>query len=147
MVFLFPFSSNAQEQVKRIFGSYLTVFSSFQKEFNKFFSPLYSCFSASSSSLVSVFLPPSLVVPANLLHTFFCHGLSYFQHALTLFSFLGFKRDACSWIEGLLFEKEGGVLLHVVGQILGRSKGHALSLSPPPCIYTPLNEVGCLGLV
>jgi len=130
MVFLFPFSSNAQEQVKRILVHTLLFSVVFRRNLTSFSPPSTHVFLLLLHLWFQFSFPPSLVVPANLLHTFFCHGLSYFQHTLTLFSFLGFKRDACSWIEGLLFEKEGGVLLHAVGQILGRSKGHALSLSP-----------------
>jgi hypothetical protein len=117
-----------------VLGRNLTSFSPLSTHIFMLLLPLWFRFS----------FPPSLVVPTGLLHTFFCHGFSHYWHSLTLLSPLGFKRDACSWVGGLLYGKEGMGLLHAAGWILGKIKGLSLSLSP--CIYTPFKWGGVFGV-
>jgi len=54
--------------------------------------------------------------------------LAIFWYSLTLLSSLGFKRDAYSWVEGLLFGKKGEGLLHVAGWFFFVKEGDCCSL-------------------
>jgi hypothetical protein len=60
--------------------------------------------------------------------------LAIYGSSLTVLSSLSFKRDECSWVEGLLFGKKGEGLLHTAGRFWGRVR---VTLSLSPCIYTP----------
>jgi hypothetical protein len=72
--------------------------------------------------------------------------LAIYDSSLIVLSSLRFKRDACSWVEGLLFGKEGEGLLHAAGRFWGRVRA-TLSLSLSLYLYPRLNKVGCLALV
>jgi hypothetical protein len=72
--------------------------------------------------------------------------LAIYDSSLIVLSSLRFKRDACSWVEGLLFGKEGEGLLHAAGRFWGRVRV-TLSLSLSLYLYPRLNKVGCLALV
>ena len=105
-VFFLFFSSKVQRTGGEKIWFIPTVFSSFRKGFNKFFSSHYPWFSASSSSLVSVF-PSFLLQLYQLAYytPFLVMVLAIFWYSLTLISSLRFKRDACRWVGGLLFKK------------------------------------------
>jgi hypothetical protein len=50
-------------------------------------------------------LLPSIVAPAGLYTASLVMVSTIFWYSLTLFSIIGFKRDAFSWVGGLLFGK------------------------------------------
>ena len=81
-----------------------------------------------------------------------------FVYFLTLISSLWFKRDACSWVEGLLFGKRERIYcMQLIGFALGKSEIAAIQGYLPPIwgrgkvilplslhLYPLLNERGCL---
>jgi hypothetical protein len=79
--------------------------------------------------------PHSLVVPAGLLHTLFCHSFSHVWHSLTLFSSIGFKRNACSWIVCFSLDRGKG-LLQLLGLVLGRRGSPSLFFSTLYSLFT-----------
>lgn len=123
----------------------LWFFSSFKKGSIIFFPstldfllllPLHFCF---PSFLLQQHWPVSYTPPPTMV-------LAIYSSSLTVLSSLRFKRDACIWVEGLLFGKEGEGLMHATGWFWGRVKV-TLFLSLSLYLYLCLNKVGCLALV
>jgi hypothetical protein len=69
--------------------------------------------------------------------------LAIYGSSLTVLSSLRFKIDACSWVKGLLFGKEGEGLLHAAGRFWGRVR---VTLSLSLLVFIPpLKQGGLFG--